>query len=609
MNDALVPERVLQQLEEDSVTSARKRGEAFRRLMEFHKANGDEGGTDRMATLAHAFSGVVAAGPSRFSDKRPRFLSQVEWNDGSSSPVFEVMTPERWGYVRKFRDESANPVHRARLSDFMWEGLKDPGSARDAIAAYLVIARPTGDHSMDDLTVVDAAVRSLELSVEINDAAAKIGAVEVCLDLLRHLDAGERWRHAAVLTRELLASPRQVRSTLELTELATICENAIKACPDEPARDSEREWLNLLERLHSLQGDEDGRRDCRARIASSHEKEGDFWANEAQFMLNASGAYERAVEAWKRVGGCEDSVARTINKLAAATRESHKEMRTVQTSVTITAEEMEAWRASVIDLFARHGIAILACRDYILPDLDLIEQGVRQARDLAPLQSLLRRTAIQDDRLVDRTHCPEENLAEDVQSYFIWDLRHDSLQVVRWVFEAIAARGDSVPHEVIGFVRACPLIAEWRHDILAHAVDAYGRSDYIASIHVLAFQLEGIVRDLASAAGLPRLTHDDQGRTPLRYLGHLLKDDALVKILGRRLTVALAAVLTEWTGFNVRNLVAHGEAQLELFSQGVNEILIILLLILAAARKEARAEDESQSAAKGAEAPLEAESE
>lgn len=607
MTDALAPKDILQQLEEDSATPAYRRGDAFRRLAESYRASGDAGTGDCMATLAHVFSGTVAVGPRRFSDKKPRFMARFEWDDGSSSPVFEVMTPERWSCVREFRDHSANPVHRARLSDFMWEGLKDPDCARDAIAAYLAIARTMAGDGADDRAAVDAAVRALELSVWINDAGTTASAVETCLGLLRHLAALGRWKWAADLTRELVASPRPVRALLELADLASVCENAIEACLPEPSRDSEREWLDLLERLHALRGDEGGGRECRARIATSFEKEGDFWADEARFMPNASVAYEKAVGAWQRVGGCEDAVARVINKLATATRESRKEMKVIETSVTIPAEEMEAWKASVLDLFARHGIAILACRDYILPDLDSIEKSVRKAHESAPLRSLLQRTAVQDDRLVNRTHCPEENLAADVLSQFIWGLHYHSLQIARWVFDGIAARGGSTPQEAIGFVKACPLIAEWRHDLLAHALDAYGRGDYIASVHVLAFQLEGIVRDLATEAGLPRLTHDSQGRTQLRYLPHLLGNDTLIQLLGKRLTVALAAVLTEQTGLNVRNLVGHGEAQPDLFSRGVNELLIILLLILATFRKEEKPESQAESSADVSNRPSEAE--
>lgn len=592
-DDDLDPEAILQQLELDTSTPPHKRGSTFRRIAEHHKANGDESAADRMATLAHVFSGVVAVGPGRFSNDKPRFMPQFQWSDGSWSPVFEVMTCERWGHVREFRDGSGNPLQRARLSDFMWDGLKDHESARDAIAAYLSIARPTADSGLDGRTAVDAAVRALDLSVLINDTGARTAALEACLALLRQLATLGQSKWDADLARELLASPKDVRALLDLSEFASICEGAIKACVPGPARDFEREWLDLLKRVHELRGDQDACRDCRARFAASYEAEGDFWANEARFMLNASAYYEKAVEAWKRVGGCEDAVARVINKLAAATRESHKEMRTVETSVTIPAEEMEAWKAGVLDLFAQHGIAILACRDYVLPDLDSIEQSVRQTHGSVLLQSLVQRTAVQDDRLVGRTAGPEGNVAADVQSQFIWGLRYYSLQIARWVFDAVVCREGSVPQEIIGFVKACPLIAEWRHDLLSHALDAYARSDYIASVHILAFQLEGIVRDLATEAGLPRLVYRD-GLTQLRYLPNLLRDDALVQMLGRRLTVALAAVLVEQTGLNVRNLVGHGEAQLDFFSRDVNEILIILLLVLAAFRKQAIAEGETK---------------
>ncbi len=228
----------------------------------------------------------------------------------------------------------------------------------------------------------------------------------------------------------------------------------------------------------------------------------------------------------------------------------------------------------------RHGIVALAAGDFVLPDVErLREQVVRSQQDF-PLSRLFPHLVMRGNRIVRRAVSQEDKAATEFVQDLVRVLEFQVGCAVAWVFDAIHQKGGSVRDEVMDFVQQSPVIGSHRYRLLDLALDRYCWTDYTSSIHLLVFQIEGIVRDLAHVVGLETIGQNED-TTSARLLHDLLRDERMESVLGDNLSEALKAVLVDRAGMNVRNLVAHGLARADDLSEELADLLIALLLRIA----------------------------
>lgn len=103
-----------------------------------------------------------------------------------------------------------------------------------------------------------------------------------------------------------------------------------------------------------------------------------------------------------------------------------------------------------------------------------------------------------------------------------------------------------------------PIVPEGRKYLLASALWSGFEHDFRNSIHLLAPQVEHIVRICLKNNGVHTTTIDKGGIENENGLSTLLKHEQAEEVLGEDLLFELKAVFTESIGANLRNDVAHG---------------------------------------------------
>ncbi len=103
-----------------------------------------------------------------------------------------------------------------------------------------------------------------------------------------------------------------------------------------------------------------------------------------------------------------------------------------------------------------------------------------------------------------------------------------------------------------------PIVPKGREYLLASALWSGFEHDFRNSIHLLAPQVEHIVRVFLKNNGVHTTTIDKSGIENENGLSTLLKHEQAEEILGEDLLFELKAVFTESIGANLRNDVAHG---------------------------------------------------
>ena len=129
------------------------------------------------------------------------------------------------------------------------------------------------------------------------------------------------------------------------------------------------------------------------------------------------------------------------------------------------------------------------------------------------------------------------------------------------------------------------LFSEKRIIIIKNGFEAYLRGDYIAAVHVLVFQVEGVLRDLLGALCLPTFTYRNRAMRE-RDLSDVIETLSQVKGTDEDFFALLRYFLADVLGANLRNEVGHAIAELEVFNKQYTEVLLMIFLRISLMRIE-----------------------
>ena len=577
MEDRKTPEQILEEADKDITASTHEWANLFRRTAELYRESGDLASAEMMQSLRLAFGAVVTVKLERFSVGKPRFIPidvSISLND--------IFPSERCQHLRGFLEGTNNIAIRAHLFDLIWEVERDHIAARAAIDAYLELAAilANAKHNCDFRGVPDALLRSLEISIRIRDTDRSKFSQERILDVIRSTAADGTSRNSFELVRELLTC-KLIRNQLPIIELRDLIEKAIRHLEGDvlQQRHWEQLWLENLERLGRLTRDSDLKREARIRIGESHEQIGDFWTENGS-CLPAIPSYQCAITSYRKAGKCPEKIDNVLKKLGSTVKASHTEMKELKVPVTISSVMMEQWHTKIISTYKSMGLGMLADPIYVLPDIAVIRS--RAAKIQSSVLSLWPAMSLQENRVVHTAEGQAAHIANEItrelRDWLSFNLGH----ITKWVFDAVREEEGSLREKVFQFIAQSRVIDEQRYILIDIGLERYEAGDYISSIHILVFQIEGILRDFLHILGQPTTNMEFNGQTPARLLGDLLRDDRLKIALGDTLTESLKAILADSSGLNIRNLTAHGLASSEMFTEHTANILIALLLQVSA---------------------------
>ncbi len=117
-------------------------------------------------------------------------------------------------------------------------------------------------------------------------------------------------------------------------------------------------------------------------------------------------------------------------------------------------------------------------------------------------------------------------------------------------------RGLFTVDRIMNFITKSPILTPRRASIIEKGIYAYIEYDYISAMSILIPQIEYMVRSFYAQNGYT-VTSNDYVGTMSDALGTLLNNDE-IKILDWDVTRYLRTILTNRTGWNLRNLYCHG---------------------------------------------------
>lgn len=142
-------------------------------------------------------------------------------------------------------------------------------------------------------------------------------------------------------------------------------------------------------------------------------------------------------------------------------------------------------------------------------------------------------------------------------------------------------KGIFTTENILAYISQSPSFTKEKNPIIKRGLEAYFAQDYIVAIHLLIPQIEAGIRNLLEVANIPTLKTNKSGNGfQLRILDDMLHDSAATQLLTDDLATYLRILLTDNRGWNLRNEICHGIADVNIFNKMTANRIIHALLCL-----------------------------
>ncbi|MCK3684230.1 DUF4209 domain-containing protein [Maribellus sp. YY47] len=182
------------------------------------------------------------------------------------------------------------------------------------------------------------------------------------------------------------------------------------------------------------------------------------------------------------------------------------------------------------------------------------------------------------------------SLEDDIDGRLIMELSEDlSYEAIflRHVFYKITSSKLLDTNDILEFIEKSPVFEESRLKIIARGLDAYFSDDLIVAIHLLIPQIEEAIRNLIEmSGGIIFKAARDKGGFQLKTFNELLGDEIVKMVFNEDIQIYLRVLFTDQRGWNIRNDVCHGICDINSFTYQSIERIIHILMILGVLRKK-----------------------
>ena len=154
---------------------------------------------------------------------------------------------------------------------------------------------------------------------------------------------------------------------------------------------------------------------------------------------------------------------------------------------------------------------------------------------------------------------------------------------MRTAINALKETGALSVENIMGRLKASPVVDEYRMETIKQALELYYSDNYKLACYLLVPQIEAIFRTLLDKSGETVIKSGSQGYT-LRTLGDILRDNVIESTFDENITLYFRILLTDQRGLNIRNNLCHATVDDSYFGAFVSDLLLHVLVLLSLIR-------------------------
>jgi hypothetical protein len=510
---------------------------------------------------------------------------------GRRSASLDDFSEENLNVLREIAPEVLDPEMRARIADILWVKKRDFLMGRLAVDAYLeaasVLEHPEewseGAHRVERAMRVAMALREGKNPVYLSKV---ITHIEGILDKYNGEDPSFLSNKMMELLQDLL---RKKLWEGDPTKYIAFAEKAaFRAEAEHNWWKAEHYWKTKA-RWHELVNDGEQKRLALVAAAETHVKAAeDALRSPDPSYLAASFHLEEAIKCFKLIAGMQKRVEELYMKLLEYQEESLAEMKTVHVEIPLRPEEVEALsqatdlaREAVKGKTIQEALLTLACMGFS-PSVDHLKEVAQKVVKDTPLQHLIS-AEIKNEvgRIVGRrsSMLEEDPIKKEMFQHARLAQQFQALYIIEPVRQQINSEHGSQPQDLLPIVTNNPFVPQRREYIYMKGLYAGLTGDFLVAAHLLIPQLENSIRHLLYRSGTATSKFDEYEIQDEFDLNTMLGKyhPQLVGILGEDTVFDLQGLLVERSGYNLRNLTAHGLLNYEGFSLQVSYLWWLVL--------------------------------
>jgi hypothetical protein len=486
-------------------------------------------------------------------------------------------------YYKNRANVTNNPVLKARYSDVVWEFNKDVNYARLAVRAYLDCC-PIYFTNEWDHELADSLDRALTIASIINDQSLIDESFKKHYELIKQLVEKRRFRYLFEIIESILNRERRIREQIDYEYLISIIESAIadyaQNVPD--SFHLQRSFMELLVKIWQIRNNQDERQKIKVRIAESFIEEAEWKkVNYPSGNMVAATFYEKALQAYIDLGSFSEKVKELKTKIKEANEAALKtEYKTISTEVKIPREKIDEYLKMYKGRETIEVFQTMSLDENLIPSYERSkEEAIEQAKKFV-FQHILPIAIMKGNICVKHISEEDEKLEYNTIINFQMSYRMVTHMLLNEIFALLEKEHPKYIESLSQYLSSSGIIDDKRIAIINHGLRAFKDKEYLASIHILVFQIEGILRDLLGKLGLPTFSYRSNEMRE-RMLSDILVTLSQIEGMDKDFLKFIEIYLCDIRGDNYRNDIAHGLLSLGDFTKENAQLLLLILIKLA----------------------------
>jgi len=521
----------------------------------------------------------------RFPEKRfsPLVEGMLENGERYVYPDLNKQFPdETIDYYKKRAAKTKNPILEARYCDIVWDLRKEIEYAEKAIEAYLKCCEVYFDNEWDS-ELADSLNRALQIAISINNNGLIKSVLDTAYNFISKLKSQQRYNFIKDIIDFILMNHKRIKDYLDLNFFVQTLEAALEfyKCPERGNFHLQRILLKLLIKIKKIENQNEEVRKLELNIAEIYEKEAKWkQINYQKGNSIASSVYQKALQKYVEIGNCEEKIKEIKTKIQTALEAAKEtDFQLIQVISEIPRKDIDNYLNRFKGLSINEALEIIAVDKTLVPSYDDCRKEAVEIYNKYVFRSMIPRQFIFDDIVIKNIETKEEKIAFDAVKIFL-----DQCYVISILFKeiikTILAEHPNFFDEIINYLSKSEIVSTERITIIRKGLEHYKKKDYIGTIYLLVFQIEGILRDLLKQMRIPTFTYRNK---EMRYktLYEIIRLLEVENGFDIDLLKFIQFFLCDLRGDNLRNEIAHGILRKEQFTERNANLLILLLIKLA----------------------------
>lgn len=497
------------------------------------------------------------------------------------SEIRAFFSDEKVNYIKVRIDQTSNPLLRAKYADIIYElNKKEINFAKEAINAYLKSSKIYIQRKFS-FKFIDAMERALSIGLFIKDISLIKASYEAHINSIPILNNDKDYYGLMGVIESLIERVKKLKSfNIDFDSFEKTIEEIIirEQEPSQSTYNLHRKLLSLLLSFPLIKKDDNKSKLIRTRIADAFESEA-IHVGKTRSQMIAAKFYEDALKIHISIGSDKLITENLKKKIRIANKKAiEKEFKKIPLEFSLPIEAIDRYLSMYKNKNEKEIYDLLSIDDQLLPNYHhIVKTLVQSSHPIMPFHQSAMRGSIK----VKNVTTTEDKIEHDSIMQMMLYTEAISRAVLDKIFELIQKEYPAYSKGLIEKISSSNLVNDERKSLLTHGIERYAKKDYVSSMHILVFQIEGILKDTLYTIDGATFSYRNNEMRELT-LGTIIRELTKRKIFNINLLKFIEINLCEIRAKNIRNDIAHGNLNMSLFTRYNNQILLLILLKLTA---------------------------